>query len=141
MAALHTGRRGLPKKHAPASYPGADDACAYCQQPLTANAVELVKKYRDFSNNDIKTALDKAERELRDYIAPVADLKIDALRAATTPTKRTVAADVLDACDRRRADQEARGSTSPAGAAMTWTDKDAAVAAAEKHCRPPRRPG
>ena len=42
--------------------------------------MELVKKYRDFSNNEIKAALDTAERQLRDYVAPLADIKADTLK-------------------------------------------------------------
>lgn len=68
------------KKNAADGYPGESDVCAYCQQPLTARAVELIKKYRDFTNNEIKAALDAAERQLRDYVAPVVDVKADALR-------------------------------------------------------------
>ena len=68
------------KKNTAATYPGTDDPCAYCQQPLTAKAVELVRKYRDFSNNEIKAALDTAERQLRDYVAPLADIKADTLK-------------------------------------------------------------
>src|SRR5207302_9703913 len=68
------------KKNTDKPYPGASDPCAYCQQPLTVKAVELIKKYRDFSNNEIKTALDAAEHRLRDYVAPVVDLKVDTLQ-------------------------------------------------------------
>lgn len=68
------------KKNTAKTYPDTDDPCAYCQQPLTTKAVELVKKYRDFSNNEIKTALDTAERQLRDYVAPVVDLRVDTLQ-------------------------------------------------------------
>lgn len=42
--------------------------------------MELVRKYRDFSNNEIKAALDTAERQLRDYVAPLADIKADTLK-------------------------------------------------------------
>ncbi len=68
------------KKHATESYPARGDSCAYCQQPLTAKALELIKKYRDFTNNDIKIALDKAERELREYIAPITAPKTDVVQ-------------------------------------------------------------
>jgi hypothetical protein len=72
------------KKNAAKAYPGPDDRCAYCQQPLTLKAVELVTKYRDFSNNKIKAALDSAERQVRDYVAPVVDLKVDTLHQQLT---------------------------------------------------------
>jgi len=63
-----------------AAYPVTDDPCAYCRQPLTAAAVELVKKYRNFSSNEIRAALDAAERKLRSYAAPVLELKVDLLQ-------------------------------------------------------------
>jgi hypothetical protein len=43
-------------------YPVTDDPCAYCRQPLTASALQLLKKYRDFSSNEIRASLDAAER-------------------------------------------------------------------------------
>jgi hypothetical protein len=64
-------------KNAAASYPNANDPCAYCQQPLTAKALSLIKKYRDFSSNDIKAARDVAERQLRGYTSHVLALNVD----------------------------------------------------------------
>jgi hypothetical protein len=72
------------RKNTAATYPGAGDPCAYCQQPLTAEAVELVKKYRDFSNNEIKAALDTAERQLREYVAPILNIRADTLSQQLT---------------------------------------------------------
>ena len=65
------------QKNAAANYPNADEPCAYCQQPLTAKALSLIKKYRDFFSNDIKAALDVAERQLRGYISHVLALNVD----------------------------------------------------------------
>lgn len=62
--------------HAPGGYPLEDSACVYCQQPLTAAAIALLKKYRNFSNNDIKRALDAAELQLRQYVSPLEQLDI-----------------------------------------------------------------
>lgn len=67
-----------------ASYPRADDACAYCQQPLTAAAVDLVKKYRDFTNNAINAALDTADLRLRTYISPLTALAAGQLQERLT---------------------------------------------------------
>ena len=50
------------RSSAAGSYPALDAPCAYCQQPLTAAAVDLVRKYRDFVNDEIRVALDAAER-------------------------------------------------------------------------------
>lgn len=71
---------GYLQKHAGERYPHAADSCAYCRQPLTAAAVDLVRKYRDFTNNQIRVALDNAERELRDYVEAVTDLDTDVLQ-------------------------------------------------------------
>jgi hypothetical protein len=79
-------------KNAAASYPNANDPCAYCQQPLTAKALSLIKKYRDFSSNDIKAALDVAERQLRGYISHV--LALNVIRSAA-PGEANDASDVL----------------------------------------------
>jgi len=62
-----------------ASYPAADDTCAYCQQPLTAKAIDLIKKYRAFSNDQVKQALDAAEVALAEYIGPFVDVDLEGL--------------------------------------------------------------
>jgi hypothetical protein len=59
------------KKNLPGTYPSVGEPCAYCRQALTEKAVELVKKYRDFSNNESKEALDSAENRLRRHVAPL----------------------------------------------------------------------
>ena len=68
------------KKNAPSSYPTANDACAYCQQPLAASAIALIRKYREFSNNEIKLQLDAAETQLQSYSTPVLTLNSDNLQ-------------------------------------------------------------
>lgn len=116
-------------KNAGASYPAIRNSCAYCQQPLTAKAVELVKKYRDFSNNEIKLALDTAERRRREYVAPVAGLNIDTLRRQLA-AETNGGPDVLDAV---KTAVEQIGALQVAAAACTavdWPDKDASLAAA-----------
>jgi recombinational DNA repair ATPase RecF len=63
-----------------ASYPHSGDNCAYCRQPLTAMALELLKKYRDFTSNHIKASLDKAQRDLQEYAAPITALELETLQ-------------------------------------------------------------
>jgi recombinational DNA repair ATPase RecF len=46
------------------AYPEAGKECLYCRQPLSPGAVALLRKYRDFCNNDLRTGLDGAIREL-----------------------------------------------------------------------------
>ncbi len=46
------------------AYPNEGKECLYCRQPLSPEAVALLRKYRDFCNNDLRTGLDDATREL-----------------------------------------------------------------------------
>jgi hypothetical protein len=46
------------------AYPAEGNDCLYCRQPLSPEAVALLRKYRDFCNNDLRTGLDGAMREL-----------------------------------------------------------------------------
>jgi energy-coupling factor transporter ATP-binding protein EcfA2 len=68
------------KKNAASTYPTTKDACAYCQQPLTGSAVALIKKYREFSNNEIKSQLDVAETQLRAHVQAVVALNTGILQ-------------------------------------------------------------
>jgi len=119
------------KKHASEGYPHEADSCAYCQQPLTAMALELVKKYREFTNNNIKAALDKAERELREYTTPITSLRVNALQQQYVGETSgdvdvlTPVAPVLEHI-KNLAGNLASNST------IVWPDKDADLAAAEK---------
>lgn len=118
------------KRNTTETYPDTDDPCAYCQQPLTAKAVELVKKYRDFSNNEIKAALDTAERHLGDCVAPIADLNVDSLQqqvAAETnggPDVLNQVSAVVEQIKKLNVDVAARSETD-------WQEKGLSLAAAE----------
>ena len=45
-------------------YPGKEDECLYCRQPLPPEAVALLRKYRDYCNNDLRTDMDSAARNI-----------------------------------------------------------------------------
>ncbi len=62
-----------------ADYPKSGDVCAYCRQPLIDHALDLVKKYRAYCNNDFKKTLDRTTRELQEYTASIASLKLEEL--------------------------------------------------------------
>jgi energy-coupling factor transporter ATP-binding protein EcfA2 len=118
------------KGHADAGYPSADDACVYCQQPLTATALELVKKYRDFSNNEIKTALDAAEAALAACVKAIIDMRAD------TPETQLAdeiggAPDVLEPVKVVVGKMKTLGADAAARAAVGWPEKDAELSAAE----------
>lgn len=118
------------KKNTATAYPATDDPCAYCQQPLTVKAVELVRKYRDFCNNEIKAALDTAERELRDYVAPVAGLNADTLQeqlSAETNGGPDILNPVKAVVEQIKRLTLAVAARSP----IDWPDKGPSVAAAE----------
>jgi hypothetical protein len=118
------------KKNIGETYPEAENPCAYCRQPLTAKALELVKKYRDFSNNDIKTALDSAESQLRHYVAAVVDLNVDTLQqqlAAETNGRP----DVLDPVKAVVEQMKELNLNVAARAAIDWQDKGPSLTAAE----------
>jgi energy-coupling factor transporter ATP-binding protein EcfA2 len=122
---IQAGEEYLKKNTAP-TYPGADDPCAYCQQPLTAKAVELVKKYRDFSNNEIKAALDTAESQLRDYVAPVLNIKADTLQQQLT-AETNGGPDILDRVAAVVAQVKQLALTVAGGSMIDWKDKDASL--------------
>lgn len=118
------------RKNTARTYPVADDPCAYCQQPLTAKAVELVKRYRDFSSNAIRGALDTAELQLRECVAPVADIKADALQQQLA-AETNGGPDVLQTIAAVIEQMKKLGLAIATRSAIDWQDKDASLAAAE----------
>jgi hypothetical protein len=45
-------------------YPAVGNECLYCRQTLSPEATSLLRKYRDFCNNDLRANLDGATREV-----------------------------------------------------------------------------
>jgi len=130
MAAVHSAGEEYLKKNTAPTYPGADDPCAYCQQPLTAKAVELVKKYRDFSNNEIKAALDTAESQLRGLRRARPQYQGGHASASSLPLKRTE--DRISSTEVAPVVAQVKQLTlTVAGGSMIdWKDKDASLATA-----------
>ncbi len=118
-------------KNAAETYPSTDDSCAYCQQPLTAKAVNLIKKYRDFSNDEIKTALDTAERQLRAYVAPVIDLNVDTIKRQLAAETNGGIQDVLDPVAPVVEQIKRLNIAVAARSAIDWKDKGPSLVAAE----------
>lgn len=50
------------------AYPAEGEECLYCRQPLSPEAVALLRKYRDFCSNDLRTGLDSARGELDELL-------------------------------------------------------------------------
>ena len=61
---IRAGEEYLRRLEVADTYPAAGNECLYCRQPLPPEAVALLRKYRDFCNNDLRTGLDGAAREL-----------------------------------------------------------------------------
>jgi energy-coupling factor transporter ATP-binding protein EcfA2 len=118
------------KKNTAKRYPGVGDPCAYCQQPLTVKAVELVKKYRDFSNNEIKAALDSADRQLRDYVAPFANLKVDTIQQQLA-AETNGGPDVLNPVTAVLEQMKKSNLNVATRSGIDWQDKGPSLAAAE----------
>jgi energy-coupling factor transporter ATP-binding protein EcfA2 len=118
------------RKNTAAIYPGAGDPCAYCQQPLTSKAVELVKKYRDFSNNEIKAALDTAERRLREYVSPTLNIRADTLAQQLT-AETNGGSDVLSPVGAVVEQIKQVNLAVAGGSLVEWKDKDTSLASAE----------
>jgi hypothetical protein len=92
--------------------------------------VELIKKYRDFSNNEIKAALDTAELQLREYVAPVVDIKADTLQQQLA-AETNGGPDILDPVIAVVEQIKKLNLTVAARSAIDWKDKGPSLAAAE----------
>jgi hypothetical protein len=119
------------KKNALGGYPAVNDPCAYCRQALTTSAVQLIKKYRDFTDNEIRTALNAMEHQLREYANPILNLNIDLLQqqlADEIGSGQDILAEMsvlVDQIDQLR-------TAVMANVAFEWHDKKSAVATAEQ---------
>jgi len=57
---IQAGEEYLKTLEAAQRYPAKGEDCLYCRQPLSPEAVVLIKKYRDYCNNDLRAELDSA---------------------------------------------------------------------------------
>ena len=117
------------QKNAATGYPNANEPCAYCQQPLTVKAVALIKKYRDFSSNDIKAALDTADLQLRNYTSAVSALNVDAVTKQLT-AEANEKSDVLYPLASTIEEVKKFKFAVTSRSAIAWENKVSAIAAA-----------
>ena len=110
-------------------YPALDVPCTYCRQPLTAAAVDLVRKYRDFVNDEIRGALDTAERQLADYADALAGHNADAL-ASQLARETAGQADVLDAVTPVLDQLRTLTASTANRSDVAWPDKQSSLVAA-----------
>jgi recombinational DNA repair ATPase RecF len=61
---IRAGEEYLKTLEGADKYPAKSKECLYCRQPLSPEAVALLKKYRDYCNNDLRTELDGAGRDI-----------------------------------------------------------------------------
>jgi len=61
---IQAGEEYLKTLDETGKYPSTDAECLYCRQPLSPEAVALLGKYRDYCNNDLRTELDGAVRDI-----------------------------------------------------------------------------
>jgi recombinational DNA repair ATPase RecF len=57
-------------------YPSATDECLFCRQRLDGAAVELIKKYRDYCNNELQASVTSAEQAFVRCTSPIAQLSL-----------------------------------------------------------------
>jgi len=126
---IQAGEEYLQRNMA-ASYPVTEDACAYCRQALTSTALELIKKYRDFSGNEIRAELDAAERQLRDYATPVLELKVDLLQHQLV-AEVNGGPDVLNQLSSVVDQMKKLSIAVAAQSGIDWLDKSSSLIAAE----------
>jgi energy-coupling factor transporter ATP-binding protein EcfA2 len=66
-------------EHSSPEYPTTEDACPYCLQPLTAAAIELIQKYREFCRNALQAAVKKAREEYNNTVSALNGLTTNPL--------------------------------------------------------------
>jgi hypothetical protein len=54
-----------------ADYPSVGGQCAYCRQPLGEAASTLIRKYREFCNNDLARTIERTQGTLTQLSAPL----------------------------------------------------------------------
>jgi recombinational DNA repair ATPase RecF len=66
-------------------YPSPADECLFCKQRLGSAAIDLIKKYREYCNNELQTSVASAEQALAQISSPVARLNFASLQERLRP--------------------------------------------------------
>jgi energy-coupling factor transporter ATP-binding protein EcfA2 len=61
---IQAGEEYLKTLDEAAKYPAKGEECLYCRQPLSPEAFALLKKYRDYCNNDLRAELEGTGRDI-----------------------------------------------------------------------------
>jgi hypothetical protein len=78
-AFLLAGEKYLDDLHRP-DYPHDQDVCIYCRQPLSAAAMALLRKYREFSSGTFREALLRAQTAVDTLSRPLVALELGNLK-------------------------------------------------------------
>lgn len=62
------------------AYPSSGDACLYCRQPLSAAALALLARYRDYCNNQLRTDRDESRKVVGGIVDPLLTLDVQAIK-------------------------------------------------------------
>jgi hypothetical protein len=81
--------------HGAETYPREAELCIYCRQPLTTQAVALIKKYRDYCRNVSRQEVETADSALREVTMPIVGLDVPALFKAAEEYERQGGATAL----------------------------------------------
>ena len=74
------------------TYPvSSNDKCVYCRQELQKNAIVLLKKYRNYCNNQSRKAVEAAKNKKREISALVVDLSVDGNKKDIENLKKDIA--------------------------------------------------
>lgn len=120
-----------------AEYPASDQTCVYCQQPLTKAAVALLRKYRDFCNDqfereaaDARSALEVIRRSISKMDLRPLDQLLRQHSGAATPGADAPAyvRDARLVLAKATSLQDALGSNSPLGSDPARPELPAALA-------------
>ena len=65
-------------------YPATGDKCLYCRQDLAASALELIQRYRDFCNNQLKKDVDAARSAMSEVVRALVEHGLTPLVAELT---------------------------------------------------------
>lgn len=134
---IQAGEEYLKSLGNASNYPAKDEACVYCRQPLGHEAVALVRKYRDFFNNDLRVRLETAGRELDGLrrasqqgidFADI-DRRVTELSGNGTSISAEQFVEIREFVSRGRAIREAVESRKPA----EWVDQAAKTASVAKY--------
>lgn len=77
---IQAGEEYLQHHDDPTAYPREDDKCLYCRQPLTPEAISLLRKYRDYCNGEFRSALNRAQETINQITAALRTVDTTRLR-------------------------------------------------------------